>query len=133
MDGKLTFKDFEKINDALVQVEQLVFEYSKKLSESKNYADLEVVAKLKIKLDEVENIIIDECRARREKVNLFEQPMTLEEQLELSESLNDFLEMYVNEFYDEVEENETSVDNLCKNLHGLYKITRKLVHRADRE
>ena len=68
-----------------------------------------------------------------EKVNIFQIPMTQEEQIELSNELQDFLEMYINEFYDEVGENEESVDNLCKNLNGLYRITRKLVHRAKKE
>ena len=57
--------------------------------------------------------------------------MTQEEQIELSDELQDFLEIYINEFYDEVGENEESVDNLCKNLNGLYRITRKLVHKAN--
>ena len=66
------------------------------------------------------------------KYNLFERPMTIADQLELSECLTDFFKMYLNEFYDEVGENEEAVDNLCKNLHGLYKITRKLIPEEER-
>ena len=65
-----------------------------------------------------------------ERLNFFEEAMTLEEQLELSEELKEFFEMYLNEFYDEVGENTEAVDNLCSNLHGLYKITRKLLHKS---
>lgn len=65
MNKKLTFEDFEKLNNALVDVEKLVHEYSDELIQSKNYEDLMVISKLKLKLDEVESIIIDECRKRK--------------------------------------------------------------------
>lgn len=60
----LTFEDFEKIHDSLIFVEKIIHEYHADLVQSKNYKDLAILASLQIKLDEIENIIIDECRLR---------------------------------------------------------------------
>ena len=63
----LTFSDFEKLNNALMEVEKVIQEYYQPLMKCKNYKDLAVLSQLKIKLDEAEKIIVDECRARLEE------------------------------------------------------------------
>lgn len=56
---KLTFEDLERIHNALMQVEKVVYDINSDLIESRNYSDLQVISKLKIKLDEAENIIVE--------------------------------------------------------------------------
>lgn len=60
----LNLDDFEKLNNALMEVECIVNEYYPILVACKNYKDLEVLMRLRLKLDEAENIIIEECRSR---------------------------------------------------------------------
>lgn len=49
----------------------------------------------------------ERLQSDRDPVNMFEQQMTEDEQLELSEALDDFIQMYENRFEDQTNDEET--------------------------
>lgn len=66
------------------------------------------------------------------EVNMFSAPLSEEEQIELSNVLDHFFQLYQNGFADQIVEDgadETS-DNLCDELKDLYELVNQLIDRA---
>jgi len=64
-------------------------------------------------------------------VNLFKKPMSEQEQLELSDKLDDFLQMYENGFADQLSGDvEDDADYLTYEFKALYQIVKMLEDRA---
>lgn len=64
MNKTLTFEDFDKIHNRLIEVEKIINEQKNDLAKCNNHTDLSVLLRINIKLNEIENIIIDECQKR---------------------------------------------------------------------
>lgn len=66
-----------------------------------------------------------------EYVNLFEKPMTIQEQIELSNALDKFSQMYENGFLDQLHNDiELSSEDLEYELGALYRIIKELENRT---
>ena len=66
-----------------------------------------------------------------EHMNLFEKPLTKQEQIELSDALDKFLVMYENGFADQLyDDADLSAEDLVHELAALYMIAKKLENRA---
>ena len=63
----------------------------------------------------------ERLQSDRDPVNMFEQQMTEDEQLELSETLDDFIQMYENRFEEQTEDEETR-EILLDEFEHLYSL-----------
>lgn len=58
---KLEFDDWKKLNDLVLQMRELIYGYKERLKECENCKDLEILSRLTVRLDKVEQITMNEC------------------------------------------------------------------------
>ena len=74
-------------------------------------------------------IVLEEKKMREDQsfenpLNLFRSPMSEEKQIELSNALDDFIQVYENEFYNQIVEGDADETSywLCRELKDLYNL-----------